>query len=227
MGRKNKIKRFEEVAGFPNVFEVDPAHESFISSAEGAKHHLRGCWGKVHFKNDHPIILELACGKGDYTIALASEHPDKNFIGVDIKGARIWRGAKTALENQLDNVAFLRTRIEFIERFFGPEEISEIWITFPDPFESKASRRLTSPGFIERYRNILRPDGIIHLKTDSQLLYDYTLETLQEYAGCKILFHHPDIYKEPLGMADLDHKTFYEKKHLLEGRKITYVKFSV
>ncbi|MEO6131713.1 MAG: tRNA (guanosine(46)-N7)-methyltransferase TrmB, partial [Saprospiraceae bacterium] len=178
MGRKSKLKRFAEVSTFPNVYEIDPAHESFISNAEGISRDLRGNWSAGHFKNDHPVILELACGKGEYTIALAKERQDQNYIGVDIKGARMWNGARTAIESSMTNVAFLRTRIEFIDRFFAPGEIAEIWITFPDPFEGKITRRLTSPPFIERYRKILKHGGIMHLKTDSLLLYQFTLDVI-------------------------------------------------
>lgn len=227
MGRKNKLRRFADIATFPNVYEIDPATESYISNAEGTSYDLRGIWASKHFENTNPVILELACGKGDYTVALAKRHPDQNFIGVDIKGARIWIGAKAAIEFSLTNVAFLRTRIEFIERFFSAEEISEIWITFPDPFEGKITRRLTSPPFLDRYRKILKPGGIVHLKTDSQLLYEYTLEVIQAESGCKLLYANPDIYSAPLAFPELEYKTYYEKKHLLGGRKITYIRFTI
>ena len=227
MGRKNKLKRFAEIATFPNVFEIDPANESFISNAEGISRDMRGKWASKYFENDHPIILELACGKGDYTVAMAQDHPGTNFIGVDIKGARMWIGARKALDYTLHNVAFLRTRIEFIDRFFAPAEISEIWITFPDPFEGKVNRRLTSLPFLERYRRILKKDGIIHLKTDSDLLYEFTLEVIEANPQIELLYAHPDIYSEPLQFTDLEHKTYYERKHLAEGRKIKYVRFAL
>jgi tRNA (guanine-N7-)-methyltransferase len=227
MGRKKKLMRFAEVATFPNVYEIDPSQESFISNAEGVSKDLRGGWAINQFHNDHPIILELACGKGDYTVALAMDYPNQNFIGVDIKGARLWRGAKTAMESSMNNVAFLRTRIEFIDRFFASEEVSEIWITFPDPFEGKITRRLTSLPFIERYRKILRPGGIIHLKTDSRLLYDFTLDVIHSDPSCYVLYANPDIYKGPLDFKELEHKTYYEKKHLAEGRKIKYLRFKI
>ena len=227
MGRKNKLKRFAEVASFPNVYEIDPAHESFISNVEGISKDLRGYWANGHFKNNHPVILELACGKGDYTVALARDYPLQNFIGVDIKGARMWKGARTALESSMHNVAFLRTRIEFIDRFFAPEEISEIWITFPDPFEGKITRRLTSLPFIERYRKILKPGGIIHLKSDSRLLYEFTLDVIHSTPGCKVLYANPDIYSYRLDFPELEHKTYYEKKHLAEGRTIKYLRFKI
>lgn len=215
------------MATFPNVYEIDPAMESFISNAEGISRDLRGSWAGSHFGNDHPIILELACGKGDYAVALARDYPEENFIGVDIKGARMWRGARTALDSSIHNVAFLRTRIEFIDRFFAPHEIAEIWITFPDPFEGKITRRLTSPHFLDRYRNILKPGGIIHLKTDSDLLYEYTLEVIQSDPRCHILYQNPDIYHAPVAFKELDHKTYYEKKHLLDGRTIKYIRFTI
>jgi len=169
----------------------------------------------------------LACGKGDYTVALAMDYPDHNFIGVDIKGARLWRGAKTAMDGSMLNVAFLRTRIEFIDRFFASEEVSEIWITFPDPFEGKITRRLTSPPFIERYRKILKSGGIIHLKTDSRLLYDFTLDVIHSDSRCHVLYANPDIYNSPLEFKELEHKTYYEKKHLAEGRTIKYLRFKI
>jgi tRNA (guanine-N7-)-methyltransferase len=227
MGRKNKLERFAEVATFPNVIEVIPGETTFLSAGDESGIMLKGAWAASHFQNNHPIILELACGKGDYTLALASDRPDQNFIGVDIKGSRIWRGAKTALESSRRNVAFLRTRIEFIERFFAPGEVSEIWITFPDPFEGKITRRLTSAPFIERYRKILKPDGIIHLKTDSRMLYDFTLDVIHSDARCNVLYANPDIYNENLKFPELDHKTYYEKKHLADGKTIKYLRFKI
>ncbi len=227
MGRKSKLRRFSEVAGFSNVFEIDPSMESFISNESGISSDLRGLWALNYFGNNHPVVLELACGKGDYTVALAREHPEINFIGVDIKGARMWLGAKTALESSMHNVAFLRTRIEFIDRFFSGNEIAEIWITFPDPFEGKLTRRLTSPPFLERYRQIIKPGGIIHLKTDSTLLYEFTLEVIHYDPRCKVLYSNLDIYNQPLAFPELAHKTYYEKKHLLEGRTIKYIRFTI
>lgn len=227
MGRKSKLKRFAEVATFPNVFEIIPGEESFLTSQEGINLDLRGQWAKSHFHNDHPIILELACGKGDYTIALAHDHPAYNFIGVDIKGARIWKGARTALSSAMNNVAFLRTRIEFIDRFFTPAEVDSIWITFPDPFEGKITRRLTSVPFIERYRHILRPGGLIHLKTDSDLLYDFTLDVIHTTPGCQVMYANPNIYGSPVAFPELHHKTYYEIKHLGAGRTIKYIRFTI
>ena len=227
MGRKNKLKRFAEVASFPNVFESVPTQATFLSNQEGICQDLRGNWSGSHFENDHPLILELACGKGDYTLALAKEHAENNYIGVDIKGSRIWKGAKTALETALQNVAFLRTRIEFIERFFDKEEVDQIWITFPDPFEGKPNRRLTSAPFLERFRSILKKGGIVHLKTDSKLLYEFTLEVIHSDPNCKVLYANPDIYSMPLAFPELDHKTFYEIQHLGIGRTIKYIRYTI
>lgn len=227
MGRKNKLKRFAEVATFSNVFECVPTKTSLLSNEEGVSRDLRGKWAANHFQNDHPVILELACGKGDYTLALAREFPGNNYIGVDIKGSRIWKGAKTALENALHNVAFLRTRIEFIELFFGSGEVDEIWITFPDPFEGKPNRRLTSAPFLDRYRRILKPGGLVHLKTDSALLYDFTLDVIHHDSACDIHYANPDIYSMPLDFPELAHKTYYEGMHLKDGRKITYIQFTI
>lgn len=227
MGRKSKLKRFAEVAALPNVYEVDPAEPGLVYREAGEGLSPQGHWLNAHFQNDHPIVLELACGKGDYTVALAREHPGKNFIGVDIKGARIWKGARTALAEGLHNAAFLRTRIEFIDRFFAPGEVAEIWITFPDPFDTKPSRRLTAPPFLDRYRKILRPGGLVHLKTDAWLLYEYTLEVIHHDPACRVLYANPDIYGGPLAFPELAHKTFYEAKHLADNRTIKYIRFTI
>lgn len=226
MGRKSKLKRFAEVAALPNVFEVDPAEPGLLYREAGHPLDLKGHW-RDHFGNGNPIVLELACGKGDYTLGLGREHPDKNFIGVDIKGARIWKGARAAIAEGLANVAFLRTRIEFIDRFFAPGEVAEIWITFPDPFENKPRRRLTSAPFLDRYRQFLKPGGIVHLKTDAWLLYEFTLETIHADPRCKVLYAHPDIYAMPLDYPELAHKTFYEISHLADGRTIKYIRFTL
>ncbi len=227
MGRKSKLKRFAEVASFPNVFEVVPSEGSFLTNQPGQSSELKGSWVSEYFKNNHPLILELACGKGDYTVALAKDHPSQNYIGVDIKGARIWKGARMALESSMQNVAFLRSRIEFIDRFLGPEEVSEIWITFPDPFEGKITRRLTSVPFLDRYRNIIKRGGLIHLKTDSWTLYEFTLDVIHNDPACTMLYAHPDIYSEPLVFPELEHKTYYEIKHLAAGRSIKYLRFTI
>jgi tRNA (guanine-N7-)-methyltransferase len=227
MGRKSKLKRFAEVATFSNVFEPASGDGFLLKNGVEWLGETKGCWHSALFKNQYPIVLELACGKGDYTLALAQTDPLKNFIGIDIKGARIWRGARTALESGLSNVAFIRNRIEFIEHYFAPQEVDEIWITFPDPFEKKPNRRLTSAPFLDRYRKFLKPGGILHLKTDSWLLYEFTLEVIHSDPGCKVLYANPDIYSGSLWTDALEHKTFYEKQHLKEGRTIKYVQFMI
>ncbi|MEL6941200.1 MAG: tRNA (guanosine(46)-N7)-methyltransferase TrmB [Bacteroidota bacterium] len=189
----------------------------------GIEADLKGRWANNHFQNEHSITLELACGKGDYTVGLARLYTDRNFVGVDIKGARIWRGATTALEENLSNVAFLRTRIEQLHYFFEPEEVAEIWITFPDPFLNKESRRLTAPRFLELYKKVLKKDGIVHLKTDSPELYEYTLEVLSEVDTFELLYEENDIYSKPLYLPELEIKTFYEKGHLEVGKTIKYI----
>jgi len=218
---KNKLKRFAENKTFPHFFE--PTRDELL---EG-RFPLKGNWRRSFFKNDHPIVLELGCGKGDYTVALARRFPEKNFIGIDIKGARMWRGAKTALEEGLPNVAFLRMQIELIDKAFAPAEVNEIWLTFPDPqlkFK-RTKHRLTNPTFLQLYRRILTPDHTLHLKTDSEFLYGYTLGIL-EAGGHQILYAHHDIYANPHAPElAVGIRTFYEQKWLAEGKKITYIRF--
>ncbi|MFT5167317.1 MAG: tRNA (guanine-N7-)-methyltransferase [Saprospiraceae bacterium] len=229
MPRRNKLEKFAEILSFPNVYENYDPQAPQIVGKDGIPVEMKGNWTKNHFNNDNPLVLELACGKGDYTLGLAERFPDKNFIGIDVKGNRIWKGASTALENKLDNAAFFRSRIEQIALFFEKEEVSEIWITFPDPFlrEGKSNRRLTSPFFINHYRKILKPGGIINLKTDSPVLYEFTLETISADPKCGLLYHENDIYSKPLFCPELEIKTFYEKMHLEDGRLIKYVKFTI
>lgn len=227
MSRRNKLQKFAEVLSFPNVYENFDAKAPGLAGENGERVEMKGHWRSRHFGNDHPLTLELACGKGDYALGLAQRFPERNFIGVDIKGARIWRGAKTALEKGLKNVAFLRTRIEQIALFFEKNEVDEIWITFPDPFlrDSKANRRLTSAMFLGQYRKILKPGGLVHLKTDEPNLYDFTLETLAAQRDYSLQYHDDDIYAKPLPMPELEIKTFYEKQHLAAGKTIKYVRF--
>jgi len=189
-------------------------------------HYLKGNWAERVFKNNNPVVLELGCGKGEYTIGLSQLHPEKNFIGVDIKGARIWKGARNANENNIQNVAFVRTRIEFIESFFGPDEVDEIWITFPDPQPSKTriKKRLTSPSFLERYRNIANQDAIVHLKTDNTMFFEYTLEVIKEQ-GLELLLHTFDVDQNPGNELVLSIRTFYEEMFRAEGVPIKYLKF--
>ncbi len=227
MSRRNKLQKFAEVLSFPNVYENFDASNPALAGENGVPVDLKGKWKEVHFKNNHPLTLELACGKGDYAIGLAQRFPERNFIGVDIKGARIWRGAKTALEAGLHNVAFLRTRIEQLSLFFDGNEVDEIWITFPDPFlrKGKENRRLTSANFLNQYPKLLKKGGLVHLKTDDPTLYEYTLEVLAEQKNYTLLYHDDDIYAKPLPMPELEIKTFYEKQHLAAGKTIKYIRF--
>ncbi len=187
---------------------------------------LKGNWNKEYFKNDNPIVLELGCGKGEYTVGLARQYPDKNFIGIDIKGARIWTGAKVAETEGLKNVAFLRTGIELIDSFFNGSEVSEIWITFPDPQMQKTRRRLTSTRFMELYRQILKPDGTVHLKTDSPFLYTYT-DRLVKTNKFNIFVNTADLYDSTFADPILSIKTFYEQQWLARGKKIKYISFAL
>ena len=217
---KHKLARFAENLTFPNLFQV---------SFEQLQEHgfeWRGRWNEF-FGNDNPVVLELGCGKGEYTIALARQNADRNHIGVDIKGARLWRGAKTSNEEKMPNVAFLRTRIEMIGNFFALGEVSEIWITFPDPQPKKPMKRLTSERFLSLYRPMLKPGSPIHLKTDSRELYDYTLEEVIGTAGYPVEFATPDLYASGYGGMATAVQTFYEKMFLGEGKPITYIKFTI
>lgn len=212
---KDKLRRFAEIETFKNVFQLDEGKE------------LKGAWNQKVFQNEHPLVLELACGKGEYTVNLAKLFPDKNFIGVDYKGNRIWRGAKTALEEDIPNVAFLRIQIENILDYFEAEEVSEIWITFPDPQPqiSREKKRLTSPRFLEKYKAILQHDGILHLKTDSDSLHAYTHEKITEM-GLQLHVRTEDLYRSEFVDEVLSIKTYYEKKYLAIDKNINYLKFS-
>ena len=227
MAGRNKLQKFAEVLQMPNVYESFTPTRPELTGVGGAVTDLRGRWASDHFGNTNPITLELACGRGEYTLDLARQYPDRNFIGVDIKGARIWKGAKIALAEGLGNAAFLRTRIEVISHFFAPGEVEEIWITFPDPFlkKGKENRRLTAAQFLKQYRRILRPDGVVHLKTDSRELYDWSLETLQQHPAVDLLYHDDDIYAKPLPLPELATETYYERIHKDLGKTITYLRF--
>ncbi len=229
MSTRNKLEKFAEVLSFPNVYENFSPKDNILVGKDGMEVDYSKGWNSFCFENNNPIVLELACGRGEYSLALARNNPEINFIGVDIKGARIWKGAKTALEENMKNVAFLRARIENIENFFKTGDIDQIWITFPDPFlkKSKSNRRLTSPPFLERYRKILKPEGVVHLKTDSPELYEFTLEVLSQDSHCKILYSNDDIYSKEPDFPELDIKTYYEKSHLKDGRKIKYIRFQI
>ena len=222
---KNKAARFRENLILPNV--IQPTRDQAINDFEH-----KGKW-KEFFGNDNPIVLELGCGKGEYSIGLAKAFPEKNFIGVDIKGARFWFGAKEAIESDLKNVAFLRTQIELIENLFAENEVSEIWITFPDPQIKyrRTKHRLTNPEFLTRYKHILKQDGVIHLKTDSEYLHGYTLGLLQGL-GHEILTAHHDIYGAPEYQPDTtpllrEIRTYYEELFSSKGKTITYIKFKL
>lgn len=219
---KDKLRRFAENLTFKCL--VQPEFEDIFHK----NHPLKGRWNADFFGNDRPIILELGCGKGEYTIALARRNPQYNYIGVDIKGARMWRGAKTATDEKMDNVGFLRTRIEFIDSFFAEGEIAEIWITFPDPQlkTRRAKKRLTSPLFLEYYARFLREDGWINLKTDSQHLYGYTNEVVRRF-GLPCEVSNNDIYGTGYADETLSVKTAYETRFLQLGLPITYTRFSL
>lgn len=226
MARRNKLKKFNDLLSFSNVYEnYDPTHPKLLAN-ETDEVDLKGKWKSEHFKNENPIVLELACGRGEYSLALAKDNPNVNYIGVDVKGARIWKGATIAREENLNNVAFLRTRIEQINLFFAKEEVDEIWITFPDPFlrKSKANRRLTSLQFLNRYKDILKKGGIIHLKTDDPTLYEFSQEQFEACDFVEVLYDKDDIYAQPLDFPELEYKTYYEKQHLEKNRKIKYIK---
>lgn len=221
MGSKNKLKRFKENEQFKNVVQPDrnEVKEGFS---------LKGNWAS-HFGNDYPIVLELGCGKGEYTVGLARQSPDKNFIGIDIKGARLWRGAKTALEENLANVAFLRTQIELIDHLFTENEVAEIWITFPDPQikYKRTKHRMTNADFLAKYKKILSPEGVVHLKTDSEFMHGYTLGLLHGL-GLEINYANHDVYKNEGSPKEvLNIQTFYEKQYLEKGKAITYLQFKL
>lgn len=219
MGSKNKLRRFKENETFLNL--IQPTREDLLS-----EFNLKGNW-KDEFKNDNPIVLELGCGKGEYTLSLAKEFPNINVIGIDIKGARLWRGAKTALETGLENVRFLRTQIELLPQVFDTSEISEIWITFPDPQikYKRQKHRLVNLKFLNIYKALLKEDGLIHLKTDSEFLHGYTLGLLQGLEK-EIVYSNHDIYRlEGSPEIVTSVQTFYEKQYLESFKPITYLQF--
>ncbi len=219
---KNKLKKFAEMETFQNVFQCG-ARELLPDSQV---HPMAGHWRDRFFRNDHPIVLELGCGRGEYTVGLARKYPDRNFIGVDIKGARMWAGAKEATLDGLRNVAFLRTNIEIITAFFAPDEVDEIWITFCDPQMKKATKRLTSTWFMQRYQRIVRPGGLIHLKTDSPFLYTYTREMLR-LNPYPVLADTDDLYACEQYPDAQSLKTHYERQWLDRGMRIKYLAWSL
>jgi tRNA (guanine-N7-)-methyltransferase len=221
LGSKNKLKRFKENETFANVLQ--PTREEVVGEFS-----LKGKWN-TFFKNDNPIVLELGCGKGEYTIALAEKNPNKNFIGIDIKGARFWRGAKTAIENDMQNVAFIRTQIELVDYIFAENEIDEIWITFPDPQikYQRTKHRMTNTAFLKRYHHILKEDGIMNLKTDSEFMHGYTLGLIHG-EGHEIMHANHNVYKNEGAPEEVTStQTFYEKQYLEVGKPITYIRFKL
>lgn len=216
---KNKLRKFSQMAEYPNVFQP-----TFDELKSGFK--MKGKWKTTFFKNDNPLVVELGCGKGEYSVGLAKKYPNKNFLGVDVKGARMWKGSTDAIEDGVSNVAFLRTRIEFIEWCFDKNEVDEIWITFPDPQikKKRAKNRLTHPTFLKRYSSFLKKDGLIHLKTDSQFLHGYTLGII-EGEGHVLEDAEHDIYNAALQRDNLDIQTHYEQLFLAKSMPITYLRF--
>lgn len=210
---QKKLYRFAKIKTFPNVLEYPPS--------------MQGQW-KAFFNNENPIVLELACGRGEYTIGLAKLHPGKNLIGVDVKGNRMYIGAKTALDEELKNAAFLRTQIEMLPNYFAENEVAEIWITFPDPQlrKSKAKKRLTHPRFLRLYHKILKPGGIIYLKTDSPALYNFTLQVISLY-NCTLHEQSEDVYAAPKVSDELSITTHYEKMDIAKSNRIHYISFSL
>lgn len=222
MGSKNKLKRFKENETFRNV--IQPTREEITNGSFS----LKGQWNEF-FGNNNPLVLELGCGKGEYTIGMAKQNKNKNFIGIDIKGARFWRGAKTAIEDNVSNAAFLRTQIELIDGLFASDEVSEIWITFPDPQikYKRTKHRLTNEVFLDKYKLILKEDGTVNLKTDSEFMHGYTLGLLHG-KGHEVLYANHDIYKNEGSPKEvLEIQTFYEKQYLDKGKPITYIKFRI
>ncbi|MEN8118765.1 MAG: tRNA (guanosine(46)-N7)-methyltransferase TrmB [Bacteroidota bacterium] len=216
---KNKLAKFKEMQGFDHVYQ--PAYNEVLNK----DYHLKGKWKESIFNNSNPIVLELGCGKGEYSVGLAERYPEKNFIGVDIKGARLFRGAKTALQKGLKNAAFIRTRVDFIQSFFGKDEISEIWFTFPDPQPKKIRKRLSSSWFLNRYSDFLVDNAIIHLKTDNKLFYEYT-KALAEENNFEINCFSDNVYDDQsLPEEVLNIQTFYEKQFLAENKNIHYLEF--
>src|SRR5690606_16629436 len=208
-------------------FKIIEDRENVIEPTKYVYHQIKGHWHSIYFKNEKPITVELACGRGEYAVGLGKLFPDKNFIGIDIKGERIWKGSTMAVEFKLSNVAFLRTQILLIENFFGEHEIDEVWMTFPDPRPRKrdVKRRLTSPRFIDMYKKLLKPDGFVRLKTDNTMLFDYTLEELQKRSDIKDLEFTKDIYQSDLRPECFDIKTKYEQEFSAKGETIKYLRF--
>lgn len=223
---KAKMFKIRSIDTFPNVYQNPHFTNPVLVNHEGKELALKGKWRTDVFKNENPLVLELACGKGDYALALAKKYPNKNFIGIDSKGARIFNGAKTALEEKLPNIVFARMKIENILNFFANEEVDEIWITFPDPFPKlrDAKRRLSAKSFLDRYKQILSSQALVHFKTDDLPLFLFTKDMAQEFSQ-EIVYCRENIYASPLDFDELNIQTYYEKKHLAKGRTINYIRF--
>jgi tRNA (guanine-N7-)-methyltransferase len=223
VGSKNKLKRFRENETFSNVYQ--PTREELVNG----DFKLKGNWRTAAFKNDNPLVLELGCGKGEYSVALAQKFPNKNFIGIDIKGARFWRGAKTVIEENIPNAAFLRAQIELIDHAFAKGEVDEIWITFPDPQikYQRTKHRMTNAEFLKRYKHILKPEGVVNLKTDSEFMHGYTLGLLHG-AGHEVLYANHNVYKQEGSPEEVTSiQTYYESLYLEQNKPITYIRFKI
>lgn len=216
MARK-KLAQFAENETFPHMFYKP--YEELLNGFP-----LKGKWNTEFFENDHPITLELGCGKGEYTVGLARKYPERNFIGIDLKGARMWKGAKIAQEEGLKNIAFIRTKVDLLLYFFAEDEVNEIWLTFSDPQPKYERRRLSSPRFLNLYRHVLEPTGLIHQKTDNRELFDYTLEVI-DYFKFPLLYSTYNVYDSGFKGDAVEIQTYYEKMFLKEGVPINYMQF--
>ncbi len=219
---KGKLRKFEENKTFPNMIQV-----SYEELERQGEYNLKGRWKQDFFKNNNPIVLELGCGKGEYTLGLGRKHPNKNYIGVDIKGARMWNGCKKSVEEGLKNIAFLRTHIQHLDKYFAKDEVDEIWITFCDPQLKKPRRRLTHPRYLELYSMFLVEGGRLHLKTDSYELYDFTLNEVLIPDNHRVIFHSSDLYSLEEDLEVKEIQTFYEEIYLSENKPITYIEFEI
>lgn len=225
MAGKSKLKQFAEVTSFPNVLEAFTFDDGWLNINEEDKVRLKGQWATSFFNNEQPVSLELACGKGEYSLGLARLNPERNYIGMDIKGNRIWKGAREAINQELTNVGFLRSRIEFINDYFDEDEVSEMWIVFPDPFLRcrDENRRLTSRPFLDRYRDLLANQSTLHLKTDSEELFQFTIRSIEQHENFSLDDFDPDIDRS-IRSEELAIKTYYELQHIEEGKSIKYIR---
>lgn len=227
MARKNKLKKFSEILNFPNVVENYDYKNPGLTIGLNEEIDLKSRWKSTFFQSENNLVLELACGRGEYTVALAEKYPHKNFLGVDVKGARIWKGANQAMEKNLKNAGFLRTRIEQIDLFFEAGEVDEIWLTFPDPFLMKERNRLTYQRFLEKYYHVLKKGSLIHLKTDDGTLYKSSIKSFNDFGKGKILYNDDDIYSKELPYEELNIKTYYEVLNMNRGKTIKYIRYRI